>query len=106
MISVSQALLATVLFALVIFATRLFPFALFSRRDPPKLLRFIEQSIPPAVMAILVVYSLKDIPWAETGGLPHIAALTLAVLLHARKKNALLSIFGSTALFMVLRSLL
>jgi branched-subunit amino acid transport protein AzlD len=57
-------------------------------------------------MAILVVYSLKDIPWAETGGLPHIAALTLAVLLHAWKKNALLSIFGSTALFMVLRSLL
>ena len=74
MISVSQALLATVLFALVIFATRLFPFALFSRRDPPKLLRFIEQSIPPAVMAILVIYSLKDIPWAETGGRNSITA--------------------------------
>ncbi len=106
MMSVSHALLTTVLFALVIFATRLFPFLLFSRRDPPKLIRFIEHSIPPAVMAILVVYSLKDISWAVTGGIPHIAALSAAVLLHTWKKNALLSIFGSTALFMILRSLL
>ncbi len=106
MISVNQALLATVLFALVIFATRLFPFLLFSRRNPPKLLRFIEQSIPPAVMAILGVYSLKDVSWSGTGGIPHAAALAMAVVLHAWKKNALLSIFGSTALFMILRSLL
>lgn len=105
MISVSQALLATAVFALVIFATRVFPFLLFSRRDPPKVLQFIERSIPPAVMAILVVYSLKDIHWQGTDAITPAAALVLAVLLHWWKKNALLSIFGSTALFMILRSL-
>ena len=31
------ALLATLVAALVIFATRLFPFALFSKREPPPL---------------------------------------------------------------------
>lgn len=106
MMTVPQALLASIVFALIILATRAFPFLLFSRRNPPKLLQFIEQSIPPAVMAILVLYSLKDIPWNGTAPLPCGAALCTAVLLHAWKKNALLSIFASTAVFMLLRPVL
>jgi len=107
MISIHQALLAVCIFALIIFATRAFPFLLFSRKKPPRILQFIEQYIPPAVMAILVVYSLKDISWTVSpGGAPHIAALLAAVGLHAWKKNALISILGSTTLFMILRSAL
>lgn len=104
MMPIPQALLSTVVFALVIFATRVFPFLLFSRRNPPKLLQFIERSIPPAVMAILVIYSLKDIPWQGNDAIAPAAALILAILLHLWKRNALLSIFGSTAVFMLLSS--
>lgn len=104
MIPVPHALLATIIFAIVIFATRVFPFLLFSRRNPPKLLQFIEQSIPPAVMAILVIYSIKDMPFNGTELLPCGAALSMAVILHTWRKNALLSIFGSTAVFMLLQS--
>lgn len=106
MMTVPQALLASIVFALIILATRAFPFLLFSRRNPPKLLQFIEKSIPPAAMAILVIYSLKDIPLNGTEALPYGAALCTAVALHAWKRNALLSIFSSTAVFMLLRHVL
>ena len=97
------ALLGTLVSALVILATRAFPFVLFSRRDPPRLLKFIEKYIPPMVMAILTVYCLKDVkitacPWEA----PAFLRLFTAVALHLWKHNPMLSIFGSTALYMVL----
>lgn len=98
-----EALAATAIFALVILATRAFPFAVFSRRDPPRAIRFVEKYIPPAVMAILVVYCLKDIRWAcWPSGIRELIALAAVIVLHLWKKNAMLSIFGGTALYMVL----
>jgi len=106
-ISTTEALVAVGCFAAIIFATRLFPFVLFSRRDPPKIIQFIEKHIPPAVMAILVIYSLKDIDWQHApGGIPELAALGVVTILHLWKKNALLSISGSTAFYMIIQSLL
>jgi len=101
-----DALVIVVLFALIILATRAFPFALFSRRDPPRAIRFVEKYIPPMVMAILVVYCLKDIRWAVwPSGIREIAALALVSVLHVWKKNAMLSIFGGTAFYMILLQL-
>lgn len=103
MTSLSQALIATVLMALVTLATRAFPFLLFSRRDPPAILKFVEKFIPPMVMAVLVIYSLKDISWTVLpSGLREIGALILVTILHLWKKNAMLSIFGGTAFYMIL----
>ena len=48
-LSLNAALATTVVAALVIFATRLFPFALFSKREPPPILRFVEKYIPPMI---------------------------------------------------------
>lgn len=107
MTSVQDALIAVPLLALVILATRAFPFVLFSRRDPPKAIRFVERFIPPMVMAVLVVYCLKDIPWGVwPSGTRELAALALVVVLHLWKKNAMLSIFGGTAFYMILRAVL
>jgi branched-subunit amino acid transport protein AzlD len=107
MTSVQNALIAVPLLALVILATRAFPFVLFSRRDPPKAIRFVERFIPPMVMAVLVVYCLKDIPWdVWPSGIRELAALALVVVLHLWKKNAMLSIFGGTAFYMVLRAVM
>jgi len=95
--------LAVIAFALVICATRAFPFLLFTRRDPPSFLRFIETYIPPAVMAILVVYCFKDIRWSEYPcGFRELIALGCVIAVHIWKKNAMLSIFGGTALYMLL----
>jgi branched-subunit amino acid transport protein AzlD len=98
-----EALVAVVLFALIILATRAFPFVLFSRREPPRAIRFVEKYIPPMVMAILVVYCLKDIRWESwPSGIRELAALGLVTALHIWKKNAMLSIFGGTAFYMIL----
>lgn len=102
-----QALLGTLVGAVVIFSTRLFPFALFSKKDPPAVIRFIEKYIPSMIMAILVVYCLKDIQFsASPYGMPYYLALAATVVLHLLFKNPMISIFGGTALFMVLSHLL
>ena len=101
-----EALTAVLLMALVILGTRAFPFLLFSRRDPPKVLRFVERFIPSMVMAVLVVYCLKNIEWTVwPSGLREIAAILLVCVLHITKKNAMLSIFGGTAFYMILINL-
>jgi Predicted branched-chain amino acid permeases (azaleucine resistance) len=105
MTTLTEALIAVPLMALVILATRAFPFVLFSHRDPPKAIRFVERFIPPMVMAVLVVYCLKDIRWTVMpSGIRELAALALVVALHLWKKNAMLSIFGGTAFYMLLRA--
>ena len=53
-LTVCAALIATLISALVIFATRLFPFALFSNKEPPALLKFIEKYIPPMIIVEVV----------------------------------------------------
>ena len=103
MTPIAGTIAATVFMGLTILATRAFPFLLFSRRDPPRIIRFAEKYIPPTVMAVLVVYCLKDIRWTESpSGFREILAIALVILLHALKKNALLSIFGGTAFYMIL----
>lgn len=107
MTTLTEALIAVPLLALVILATRAFPFVLFSRRDPPKAIRFVERFIPPAVMGVLVVYCLKDVPWTVwPSGIRELAALAVVTGLHLAKKNAMLSIFGGTAFYMFLRAIL
>ena len=104
MTTLLSALVAVPLMGLVILGTRAFPFLLFSRRDPPAFIRFVERFIPPMVMAVLVVYCLKDIRWSVwPSGIRELAAIALVVILHLWKKNAMLSIFGGTAFFMILQ---
>lgn len=106
MTTLTQALTAVPLMALVILATRAFPFLLFSRREPPPLILFIERFIPPMVMGVLVIYCLKDIQWTRwPSGIRELSAIALVTALHLWKKNAMLSIFGGTAFFMILRAL-
>lgn len=105
MTTLTEVLIAVPLMGATILATRAFPFVLFSRRNPPAFIRFVERFIPPMVMAVLVIYCLKDIRWAVwPSGLRELAALATVVILHLWKKNAMLSIFGGTALYMILLS--
>ena len=102
-LTIPQALLAVAVCALIVFATRLFPFALFARRKPPRLLHTLSRYLPPMMMAVLLTYCFKDTDFTTAPhGLPAVVALVLTVALHLWKRNAMLSIFAGTGLYMLL----
>ena len=90
--------------AVVTFLTRALPFLLFDRGDhPPKIVLYLGRVLPPAVIAMLIVYCLKGVTFTTLGGwLPPLIAGVTAVLLHLWKGNDLISIFGATVLYMAL----
>ena len=106
-IGTAAAIATSFLTGIVIYAERAFPFLLFAKKEPPKIIAVIEKYIPPMVLAALLFYCLKDVEFsAAKGFVPHFAALTLTAALHIWKSNALLSIFSGTALYIVLGNVL
>ena len=106
-LSLVMALVATVASGLILFLLRAFPFLVFSRREPPAFILFIERYIPSLVIAALLVYCLQDVQFtAAPYGIPSAAALACTILLHLWKNNAMISIFGGSILYMVLDYLL
>jgi branched-subunit amino acid transport protein AzlD len=84
--------------------TRALPFLLFDRgQEPPGTILYLGRLLPPAVMSMLVVYCLRGTDFsAAPGWLPQVIGVGAVVLLHKRKHNTLLSIFGGTLLYMFL----
>lgn len=104
---VSKAVLVSFLIGLIVFAERLFPFALFSKRQPGKLIHIFERYIPPLVMLGLLIYSLRNIRFTSlVQWLPQVSAITFTILTYLWKKNTLVSIFGATIIYMILIRLL
>ncbi len=103
-LTTGQAIASIAVMAVVTFLTRALPFLLFDRGDhPPKLVLYLGQVLPPAIIAMLIVYCLKGISFASPAGwVPSLLAGGAAVLLHLRKGTDLLSDFGATVLYMVL----
>lgn len=99
-----ETLASIFVMAVVTFFTRALPFLLFDRGDrPPKIVLYLGKVLPPAIIAMLIVYCLKGVTFTTLGGwLPTLLAGLTAVLLHLWKGNDLLSIFGATGLYMVL----
>ena len=103
MMTITEALLVSFLIGLIIFCERLFPFALFSKRKPGKLIHIFERYIPPVVMIGLLIYSLRDICFTSLSlWLPQISAITFTIVTYIWKKNSLLSIFGGTIVYMIM----
>ena len=100
----TRDLLLILVMAVVTFATRLLPFLLFDRgEEPPKAGLYLGRVLPPAIIAMLIIYCLKGITFsAPAGWAPQLIAVGAVVALHLWKKNNLLSIFGGTILYMVL----
>ena len=103
-LTTGQAIASIAVMAVVTFLTRALPFLLFDRGDhPPKLVLYLGQVLPPAIIAMLIVYCLKGITFASPAGwAPSLLAGGAAVVLHLWKGNDLLSLFGATVLYMVL----
>lgn len=90
--------------ALVTLLTRALPFLLFDRgKEPPQTILYLGRALPPAVMAMLVVYCLRGLRFTTLPGwAPQLMAAAAVVVLHKWKHNTLLSIFGGTILYMIL----
>ena len=99
-----QALASIAVMALVTFLTRALPFLLFDHGDhPPRIILSLGQVLPPAVIAMLIVYCLKGVTFSTPAGwVPALVAGLAAVVLHLWRHNDLISIFGATILYMVL----
>ena len=81
---------------------RFLPFALFEKHAP-RVVLYLGEVLPGAVMAMLVVYCFKGVQLTATPhGLPELAAAALVILLHRWRHNTLLSVLGGTAAYMML----
>lgn len=83
-------------------ALRFLPFVMFSK-GTPKTIVYLGNLLPNAIMAMLVVYCLKNVSLAAgSHGIPEALGVLLVAVLHKWKHNMLLSILGGTGAYMVL----
>lgn len=97
-------LLAILLAAVITFALRALPFLIFyGERKMPEFLVKLGAVLPAAIMAVLIVYCLKDIAvdWKANALSKILAVLTVGIS-YKWKHNTLISIAAGTAVYMIL----
>lgn len=102
--SIEQQIITIALAVLGTMATRFLPFILFPADKPtPNYVQYLGKALPPAVLGMLVVYSIKDVT-IVTGnhGIPEFIAIGVVIVLHLWKKQMLLSIAAGTLVYMLL----
>ena len=99
-----QAIALILVMAGVTYLTRLLPFLIFGHGGrPSRVVVYLGNVLPPAVIAMLIVYCLRNIDlFSGTHGLPELLCIAVVAILHFWKGNNLLSIFGGTLLYMFL----
>jgi branched-subunit amino acid transport protein AzlD len=111
-LTLPQALVYTIAMGGVILFCRAVPFLFFRNqgkrnRGLETLLSMAERAAPPAAMTVLafnaIAGGVKEAPFRSG---PVLIASVFTALLHLWKRNSLLSIFGGTALYMMLKKLL
>jgi len=100
----THSLLMVLVITLMTLATRALPFLIFGgKKQPPKAIMYLGKVLPSAIMAMLVVYCLKNVtPLTYPYGIPEALSVVLAVALHKWRRNTLLSIAVSTVVYMLL----
>ena len=100
----NHAVLVIVVTALVTMFLRFVPFLLFGgKRETPAYISYLGRLLPYAVMAMLVVYCLRNISFAAAPfGVPEFVSCAAVILLHVWKRSSILSILGGTVCYMLL----
>ena len=105
--TVTSILTALAVSVAVTFALRALPFAAFRRRPMPPVLCRLGRLLPPAIMAVLVVYCLKDVPADPSGsGAAGLMAAALVAVSYRLKHSTFFSITLGTLVYMLLIRLL
>lgn len=93
---------AIILSAIITFLLRAFPFLLFKEKALPHWLKKLEKNLPMTIMAVLIVYCLKDLKTQLTTlFIPYFLACLTVVFTYKWKKNTFLSIILSTVVYMI-----
>lgn len=102
--SFAQMLLTIAIVAAVTIGTRAISFVLFpGGKQPPKFVTWMGQQLPRAVMAMLIIYCLKDVSFqASPWGIPALLGVAVTAALHVWKKQMVISICGGTLTYMIL----
>lgn len=100
--TLTQSILTVFMVVLGTVTTRFLPFILFpASKTPPRFIQYLGRVLPSAVIGLLVVYCLKDVPLISgSHGLPELIAILCIVLLYIWKKNMLLCIGLGTVIYM------
>ena len=73
------------------------------RKDIPKAVIYLGKTLPPAIMAILVFYCLREMDMTKYPfGLAEIITVVFAAVLQWKKENTILTTAASTVIYMVL----
>lgn len=103
-----KIIFAILLSAGITFLLRALPFLLFrGNRKMPTALVKLGKILPSAIMAVLIVYCLKDVgnSWIDIG-IPKLIAVIIVAVSYKWKHNTLLSIAAGTGCYMVLLNLI
>ena len=88
--------------ALTTIALRALPFLVFGKRTP-KYISYLGKVLPQALIALLVVYCLKDVSvTVRPFGLPELIDGISVIAMQAWRRNAVLSILLGTVIYMAL----
>ena len=99
----SYVLISIAIMAVVTIAIRFTPFVFLNNRKTPKVIEYLGTVLPSAIMAMLVIYCLKETSFTSLEGyLPALISSAVVVLSYVYKRNTLLSIVLGTLLYMLL----
>jgi branched-subunit amino acid transport protein AzlD len=103
MLTGMKAFLAIAVSAVCTFFLRALPF-LFVRKDRslPPFLQYLGKVLPSAIMAVLVVYCMRNCTVDPADAFRQISAAAVTAGIHLWKKNTYLSIVAGTAFYMLL----
>ena len=89
--------------AIATFLTRFLPFVLLYKVSDHPMLIHLGRYLPPVMMVLLLFYCFRDLRFSSmSDGPAELLALTVVVILHLWRRNALLSIMAGTGLYMFL----
>lgn len=81
---------------------RFLPFLIF-RKKVPSYIVYLGKVLPPAIIGMLVIYCLRNTRVLSAPfGLPELISALIIVILHAWRRNSLLSILSGTLAYMLL----
>lgn len=97
----NAAILVAVM-AIVTMLLRFLPFIVFTK-NTPEYISYLGRVLPAALIGMLVIYCLKDVPvLSSPHGLPELIAALSVIGLQVWKRNSLISILTSTVIYMLL----
>ena len=95
----------------IILVASLSTFAIFTNREVPKIVKYLGDILPPAIIGILIIYCIKSTYLGGSGAafsidinslLPQLIGIAITSAMHLWKKNTLLSISIGTVSYMLL----